>query len=136
MTGSYAGKLAVVTGAGGFIGSHVVEALVREGARVRALCRYTSTSSRGHLAGLAPEVAKSVEVVLGNVEDPAAMRALVKGADVVFHLAALIGIPYSYVARSKGPVAIASAVATTAASTTRIAPWRFKRRVVSGSGSR
>ncbi len=98
MTGHYQGKLAVVTGAGGFIGSHVVEALVREGARVRALCRYTSTSSRGHLAGLAPDVAKSVEVVLGNVEDPAAMRALVKGADVVFHLAALIGIPYSYVA--------------------------------------
>lgn len=96
--GHYQGKLAVVTGAGGFIGSHVVEALVREGARVRALCRYTSSSSRGHLAGLAPEVARSVEVVLGNVEDPSAMRRLVAGADVVFHLAALIGIPYSYAA--------------------------------------
>lgn len=98
MTGFYNGKRAVVTGAGGFIGSHLVEALVREGAQVKALVRYTSTSSRGHLAGLSPDVAKNVAIDVGNVEDPVCVRELVRGADVVFHLAALIGIPYSYVA--------------------------------------
>jgi UDP-glucose 4-epimerase len=94
----YAGRRAVVTGAGGFIGSHLVEALVGAGARVRALVRYTSSSRRGHLDRLAPEVLRGVEVVLGNVEDAACVRALCRGADVIFHLAALIGIPYSYVA--------------------------------------
>lgn len=94
----YRGKIAVVTGAGGFIGSHLVEALVTRGARVRALVRYSSTSSRGHLERLAPEVLASVQIVQGNVEDPASVRGLVRGVDVVFHLAALIGIPYSYAA--------------------------------------
>jgi len=94
----YAGKLAVVTGAGGFIGSHLVEALAKGGARVRALVRYTSTSSHGHLARLPAELLRSVDVVLGDVQDPGCVRGLVRGADVVFHLAALIGIPYSYVA--------------------------------------
>ena len=97
-TSPYQGKLAVVTGAGGFIGSHLVETLVARGARVRALVRYSSTSSRGHLERLSPEALKSIEIILGNVEDPACVRRLVRGADVVFHLAALIGIPYSYAA--------------------------------------
>jgi UDP-glucose 4-epimerase len=94
----YAGKLAVVTGAGGFIGSHLVEALVRRGARVRALVRYTSSSGRGHLERLAADVLREVDVVFGTVEDGVMVRKLVRGADAVFHLAALIGIPYSYVA--------------------------------------
>lgn len=94
----YQGKLAVVTGAGGFIGSHLVEALVTRGARVRALVRYSSTSTRGHLESLRPDLLSQIEIVFGNVEDPACVRKLVRGADVVFHLAALIGIPYSYVA--------------------------------------
>ncbi|MDI1449211.1 GDP-mannose 4,6-dehydratase [Polyangium sp. 6x1] len=94
----YAGKRVVVTGAGGFIGSHLVEALVREGANVRALVRYTSSSQRGHLDRVPATALANVEVVLGNVEDAACVRKLVRGADVVFHLAALIGIPYSYVA--------------------------------------
>jgi len=85
-----------VTGAGGFIGSHLVEALVGAGARVRALVRYTSRGSWGHLEQLAPEVRSSLEVVLGDVRDAQFMRNQVRGCDVVFHLAALIGIPYSY----------------------------------------
>jgi len=94
----YAGKRVAVTGAGGFIGSHLVEALVREGANVRALVRYTSSSQRGHLDRVPPSVLANVEVVLGDVADGACVRKLVQGTDVVFHLAALIGIPYSYVA--------------------------------------
>lgn len=85
-----------VTGAGGFIGSHLVEALVRQGARVKALVRYTSRGSWGHLEQLAPEVRDSLEVVLGDVRDAQFMRHHAQGSDVIFHLAALIGIPYSY----------------------------------------
>src|SRR5262245_17137079 len=94
----YADKLVVVTGAGGFIGSHLVEALAASGARVRALVRYTASARRGHLDQIAPALLKQVTVEHSNVEDSAAMRRLLRGADVVFHLAALAGIPYSYVA--------------------------------------
>jgi NAD dependent epimerase/dehydratase len=86
----------LVTGAGGFIGSHLVEALVGAGAHVRALVRYTSRGSWGHLEQVAPKVRDAVEVVLGDVRDAQFMRKQVRGCDVVFHLAALIGIPYSY----------------------------------------
>lgn len=89
-------KRVVVTGAGGFIGSALVERLVTEGARVRALLRYTSRARRGCLDELSPEVLDGVEITLGDVRDPDAVRGLLKGADAVFHLAALIGIPYSY----------------------------------------
>ncbi len=92
----YRGKVCAVTGAGGFIGSHLCEALADAGAKVRALVRYTSTSSRGHLAELSPERRAAVEIRMGDVTDVSCVRSLVAGADVVFHLAALIGIPYSY----------------------------------------
>ncbi|HYI66934.1 MAG TPA: GDP-mannose 4,6-dehydratase [Candidatus Limnocylindrales bacterium] len=88
--------LAAVTGAEGFIGSHLVEALVATGARVRAMVLYNSFGSWGWLDGLAPEVMASVEVVLGDVRDPRATREFIGDADVVYHLAALIAIPYSY----------------------------------------
>lgn len=88
--------LAAVTGAEGFIGSHLVEALVATGARVRAMVLYNSWGSWGWLDSLSPDVLTSVEVVLGDVRDPRATLEFVEGADVVYHLAALIAIPYSY----------------------------------------
>lgn len=86
----------LVTGAGGFIGSHVVEGLVRAGRTVKALVRYNSTSSRGWLSELGSEVLKHVEVVHGDVRDGDSLRASLRGCGEVVHLAALIGIPYSY----------------------------------------
>jgi NAD dependent epimerase/dehydratase len=83
----------LVTGAGGFIGSNLVERLLDEGAEVRALVRYTSGGDRGWLA----DVEGDVEIVLGDVRDADQMRTITQGCDTVFHLAALIGIPYSYV---------------------------------------
>ena len=96
--GFYKGKTVVVTGAGGFIGSHLVEALVRLGATVKALVRYNSGSLWGHLEHLPTETLAHVQVVSGDITDASCVRTLLKGSDVVFHLAALIGIPYSYVA--------------------------------------
>ncbi len=92
------GRRVVVTGAGGFIGSHLVEELVREGANVRALVRYNSRSDIGMLALADPGVLADVEIVHGDVTDPFFVHDLVRGMDTVFHLAALIAIPYSYVA--------------------------------------
>ena len=88
------GKLVLVTGAGGFIGSHLAERLVELGAKTRALVHYRSDNSWGFLetSGLKGEM----EVVLGDVRDGESMRQAIRGVDVVFHLAALIGIPYSY----------------------------------------
>ncbi len=88
----------LVTGADGFIGSHLTEALVKAGYDVRALCQYNSFSSWGWLDG--SSCRSDIEVVLGDVRDPAQMRSLCKGVDTVYHLAALIAIPYSYHAPS------------------------------------
>lgn len=88
----------VVTGAGGFIGSHLVERLVRDGARVRAFVHYNSRNDWGLLELLPREVREAVEVVTGDIGDPFSVAAAVKGCEVVYHLAALIAIPYSYVA--------------------------------------
>ena len=85
----------LVTGADGFIGSHLVEALLKRGARVRALAFYNSFNHWGWLEGID---APSLEVVCGDVRDPNFCRVATEGVDVVFHLAALIAIPYSYVA--------------------------------------
>ena len=92
----FAGKTIVVTGAGGFIGSHVVERLVADGARVRAMLRYTSRAQRGYIDHMPPRVLECVDVTLGDVRDFDAVREVCRGADAIFHLAALIGIPYSY----------------------------------------
>ena len=89
---------ALVTGAGGFIGSHLAELLLREGHHVRALVRYNSSGDWGHLRHVPEELRERLEVRLGDVTDPFLVRDLVEGCDTVLHLAALIGIPYSYVA--------------------------------------
>lgn len=91
-----AGRKVLITGAAGFIGSHLTELLVNEGAKIRAVVHYNGRGDLGNLAFLEPSVARELEVVLSDVRDRTAMRKAVEGCDVVFHLAALIGIPYSY----------------------------------------
>ncbi|ASW57474.1 NAD-dependent dehydratase [Plantactinospora sp. KBS50] len=94
----WAGRRVLVTGAGGFIGSHLTERLVRSGAEVRAMVRYTGRSDLGMLRDLDPEVRDSVEIIHSDITDPFAIRRAVSERDAVFHLASLIAIPYSYVA--------------------------------------
>jgi len=86
----------LVTGADGFIGSHLTEALLKEGHQVRALAQYNSFNYWGWLEDI--ESNDRLEVVTGDVRDPNYCREICKGIDIVFHLAALIAIPYSYVA--------------------------------------
>lgn len=87
---------ALVTGASGFIGSHLVELLVREGYTVRALTRYTSDNRRGNLALLPSEITDQVEVCPADLRDAEAVSMALDGVDTVFHLGAIISIPYSY----------------------------------------
>lgn len=86
----------LVTGAAGFIGSHLVERLVREGAQVRALVHYSSRPGYGNLDLLPDDVRTSIEVVAGDVTDASCVDEAVAGSDVVLHLAAIISIPHSY----------------------------------------
>ncbi|WP_127470445.1 NAD-dependent 4,6-dehydratase LegB [Thiomicrorhabdus aquaedulcis] len=90
------GKQVLVTGADGFIGSHLTEALVRSGAKVRALVVYNSNNSWGWLD--ATDISNEVEVISGDVRDPFLCKKITKNCHTVFHLAALIAIPYSYAA--------------------------------------
>lgn len=89
-------KRVLVTGADGFIGSHLVESLLAEGSRVKAFVYYNSFNSWGWLDTLTTDKLKNIEVFTGDIRDPNGVRAAVKGVDVVFHLAALIAIPFSY----------------------------------------
>lgn len=86
----------LVTGATGFIGSHLTEELVKQGEEVRAFVRYNSRDERGLLEALPREVQNQLEVVPGDLKDPDGVRKAVKGCAKVFHLGALIAIPYSY----------------------------------------
>jgi len=95
---SLEGKKVALTGAAGFIGSHLAEAIVREGGDLRAFVHYNSMGRWGHLDSLPIEILDSIEVVSGDIQNPFSVSNLISGCDVVFHLAALIGIPYSYVA--------------------------------------
>ncbi len=94
----FIGKRVFVTGADGFIGSHLAEALVRAGAEVTALALYSSFGTCGWLDEITEETRAAMRIELGDVRDVVQMRSLAEGNDIIFHLAALIGIPYSYVA--------------------------------------
>ena len=89
-------KKVLVTGAGGFIGSHLCERLVAVGAEVRAFVRYNSRGDEGALAWLLPQVRERIEVVAGDLRDGQAVRRAAHEVDTIFHLGALIAIPYSY----------------------------------------
>ena len=87
----------LVTGAGGFIGSHLTEELVRQGEEVRAFVRYNSRDERGLLEDLPKEIQNQIEVVPGDLKDPDGVKKALKRCSKVFHLGALIAIPYSYI---------------------------------------
>ena len=90
----------LVTGADGFIGSHLTQMLISQGYDVRAFCLYNSNGSWGWLDSLPQSYKNELDVVLGDIRDPLCVRSAMKGCDIVFHLAALIAIPYSYIAPS------------------------------------
>ena len=87
----------LVTGSDGFIGSHLAESLVRDGIHVKAFCFYNSNNSWGWLDTVPDEIKDNLEVFLGDIRDPYCVKKAMKGCDIVYHLAALIGIPYSYI---------------------------------------
>ena len=94
--GFWSSKPVLVTGAGGFIASHLTERLVQSGALVRALVRYNSRGDPGLLRLLPEPVFQQVEVISGDLRDSAAVKDAMRGTEIVFHLGALIAIPYSY----------------------------------------
>ncbi len=96
--GALDGVPVLVTGADGFIGSHLAERLVAEGARVRAFCLYNSRGSAGWLEDAEPAVRTAMDIRLGDIRDARFVEAATDGIEVVLHLAALIAIPYSYTA--------------------------------------
>jgi len=96
LSDALAGRRVLVTGAGGFIGSHLVEELVRQGAEVRAFVRYNSRGEPGLLRLLTPDFTSHVELLAGDLRDVQAVREAVQDREIVFHLGALISIPYSY----------------------------------------
>ncbi len=91
-------KKILVTGAGGFIGSHLVEELLKQKYRVNAFVRYNSLNRWGNLEFLVDKFKSNLSIYLGDVRDKSTLKEAFKGVDVVYHLAALISIPYSYIA--------------------------------------
>ena len=97
MTMNLKNQTVLVTGGGGFIGSRLCERLVQSDANVRAFVRYTSRAEIGLLRFLEPDILKKVEIIRGDLRDFSAVAQALRGVDIVFHLGALISIPYSYV---------------------------------------
>src|ERR1700674_1830366 len=93
---SFASRRFLVSGAGGFIGSHLTERLVRLGVNVRAFVRYNSRNDFGQLELLEPDILAEVDVYTGDLTNPEAVRMAAAGCEIIFHLGALIPIPYSY----------------------------------------
>jgi len=91
------GKKVLVTGAGGFIGSHLTEKLVSLGAKVKAFVRYNSRGDQGLIEFLPSHVKEKIEVIMGDLRDSETVKSAMKDVDAVFHLGALIAIPYSYI---------------------------------------
>jgi dTDP-glucose 4,6-dehydratase len=91
------GKTLLVTGADGFIGSHLTEAIVGQGAKVRAIAFYNSFNSRGWLDEVAADVQEKIDIIAGDIRDPHFLRDVTTGCDIVLHLAGLISIPFSYI---------------------------------------
>ncbi len=96
MTNYWQDRIVLVTGAGGFIASHLVESLIANGAKVKAFIRYNSRGDPGLLRYIPPEIIGEVELIGGDLRDLSAVRSALQGASHVFHLGALIAIPYSY----------------------------------------
>ena len=88
----------LITGATGFIGSHLVEELVKQDFKVKAFCLYNSQGSCGWIDTLSEEIKSNIEIHLGDIRDYQSVLEGIRGCEFVFHLAALIGIPYSYYA--------------------------------------
>ncbi|MCD4781602.1 MAG: NAD-dependent 4,6-dehydratase LegB [Candidatus Omnitrophica bacterium] len=96
MNGKRSQKKVLVTGADGFIGSHLVEDLVAQGFNVKAFVYYNSFNTWGWLDSIPKDILEEIDVFAGDVRDPNGVKEALKGCDMVFHLAALIGIPFSY----------------------------------------
>src|SRR5260370_13979994 len=94
---NWSGQKVLVTGDGGFIGSHLCEELVRQGASLTALVRYNSLGTYGWLEDSPLELRRSMEIVQGDLRDPDTVDLVVKACQHVFHLGAIISIPYSYI---------------------------------------